>query len=158
MLHAVSTLYQPEPETDTNIYLDRKPGLYLKQTPGKGRGVFCTTDIKKGDTIETTPALVLVDEESPHAEETILNNYVFKIGEISDELREHLGIADIEAATCVVMGIGSYCNHDEQPNAQILWEETEDSLYYSLEAITDIPAGTEICTTYGETWFSDREE
>ena len=31
------------------IILKRKPGLYLKDTGTKGRGVFCTTAIKKGE-------------------------------------------------------------------------------------------------------------
>lgn len=143
---------------DTFTLLDRKPGLYLKHTDTRGRGVFCLTDIKKGETLETTPALILNEEDSAQIESTYLQSYVFKIGDISEELKAACGIDAVDDATCVVMGVGSYCNHSDTPNAQILWEETDGSLLYSLEAIDDIPAGTEIRTTYGETWFSDRDK
>lgn len=142
---------------ENHVFLDRKPGLYLKHTDAKGRGVFATTDIAKGDTLEVTPAIVLNEDQSPQLEETTLNNYVFKLGDVSEEMKQKLDVNDVENAVCVVMGMGSFCNHDEHPNAQILWQEHESGLYYSLEAIADIPAGTEICTSYGDTWFSDRD-
>lgn len=138
------------------IPLDRKPNLYLKQTEQKGRGLFCKDDIVAGEELETTPALILNNQDNSHAEETILLDYVFSLGDISPELQEQSGITQLDETSCVVMGIASYCNHDEEPNAEVIWEETEDSVYYTLRATRDIPAGTEICTSYGEGWFDDR--
>lgn len=144
--------------SQTSIHpLDRKPGLYLKDTPSKGRGLFCETDIKKGETLETTPSIILKESEHGRAEKTILNNYVFAIEELSKDLRRKHGVKDLEEASCVVMGIASYANHDESPNAEVVWEEEDGTLYYSLQATKDIPAGTEICTSYGNGWFEDRD-
>lgn len=136
--------------------LDRKKGLYLKETPTKGRGVFCTTAIRKGEILETTPAIILTEKETECAEPTILNDYTFSIGAVSKKIRNQLKIKKVADISCVVMGIVSYCNHDEHPNAEVEWEETDGSIYYSLRATKNIPKNTEICTSYGESWFSDR--
>jgi SET domain-containing protein len=130
--------------------LDRKKGLYLQESPGKGRGVFCRTDIAKGEVLEVTPALILDGRATDHADKTILANYTFRIGRTK-------GVKSPAAACSVVMGILSYCNHDERPNARIEWEEIDGSVYYLLRATRRIPKNTEICTSYGTGWFSDRE-
>ena len=141
------------------ITLDRKANLYLKDTATKGRGVFCTDDIVFGEEIEITPALILKESDNRKAEKTILLNYVFTTGDISKEMQKNAGIKKLDNTSCIVMGIGSYCNHDdENPNAEIIWEEHNGTLYYTLRATDNIPAGTEICTSYGEGWFDDRQD
>ena len=139
------------------IKLDRKKGLYLADAGHKGRGVFCATDIKKGEVLEWTPTLILNDKESADIEDTTLANYVFQIGGISKSLRKKLKIKNIKDCTGVIMGIISYFNHDEKPNAEIEWEEHNGTLYHYVKALKNIPRNTEICTSYGKTWFKDRE-
>lgn len=137
--------------------LDRRKGLYLKRVPRKGRGVFCRTAIRKGETLEVTPAVVLNDRATTHADKTMLQNYTFVVGDISAQQRKRAGMKKkSEEASSVVFGILTFCNHDEEPNAEILWEEHGDTLYYILKATRDIPKNTEICTTYGPGWFADR--
>ena len=139
--------------------LERKAGLYLKHTTAlKGRGVFCTRAIKAGEELEATPALPLTEAETENAEKTILRDYVFTIGKITKKLQQKLKIKDTEAASCVIMGVATFCNHDEQPNAEIVWEERNGTLYHVLTATKSIPKNTEICTSYGEGWFNDRPE
>lgn len=140
------------------IMMDRKKGLYLKETPGKGRGVFCTSDIKKGETLEMTPAILLDAKGTKDADKTILADYTFQTGHLSKRVRERAKINKTDTCTSVIMGIASYCNHSKKPNAEILWEEIEGGLYYSLKATQAIPKNTEICTTYGGTWFKDRSK
>lgn len=130
--------------------LDRKAGLYLKDTATKGRGVFCKTDIAKGEVLEVTPALILDGRSVDHADKTILGNYTFRIGNAKS-------VKNPAASCSVVMGIQSFCNHDEKPNAEIVWEEIDGSVYYILHATRRIPKDTEICTTYGKGWFKDRQ-
>lgn len=136
--------------------LDRKKNLYLKDTVKKGRGVFCTTAIKKGEYLEVTPAIVFNEQAGNHIDKTVLENYVFMVGDISQKLRDKYKIKKGTDATCVVMGIASFCNDATKPNAEILWQEDDTTLYYILHATHDIPKDTEICTTYGERWFEDR--
>lgn len=137
--------------------LNRRNGLYLKETESKGRGLFCTDTIKKGDILETTPAIILNEKQSAYTNETVLENYVFKTGTISKKLREEAHVKKLRDTNALVMGIASYCNHDEYPNAEVIWDECDHTLYYILRATRSIPAGTEICTSYGQGWFEDRK-
>lgn len=140
----------------TDLLLDRKSGLYLKETPTKGRGLFCTTDIAAGETLEVTPAILLSGTATTHTDKTILRDYVFGIGKLSTATLKKAGLKSMKDVSCVVMGIASYCNSDENPNAEVVWEEENASLYYRLQATAAIPKDTEICTSYGDEWFEDR--
>lgn len=135
-----------------HLIFKRRDGLYMKNVPGKGRGVFCTEDIKKGDVLEITPAIVLDPTETDLADKTILRDYTFAVGDINKKHK----LKHPELSSSVVMGIQAYCNHGEVQNAEISWEESGMTVYYILTAIRDIPADSEICTTYGEGWFDDR--
>ncbi|MDE1152886.1 MAG: SET domain-containing protein-lysine N-methyltransferase [Micavibrio sp.] len=137
--------------------LDRKKGLYLKETATKGRGVFCTSAIKKGETLEVTPALILNERETGHTDKTLLNNYAFTVGPLPKAIRAKAGVKDDGNASCLIMGLMTFCNHDEEPNAEIVWEQIDGTVYHTLQATRSIPKNTEICTTYGEGWFEDRQ-
>ncbi len=137
--------------------LDRKPGLYLKMTATKGRGVFCLTDIKAGEVLEVTPAILLDTAATALVDKTLLHDYKFAAGALTKKQRRIFGIDDPDKSCCMIMGIMAYCNHDEHPNANIFWEELDGTAYHFLEATRDIPKNTEICTTYGEGWFEQRQ-
>lgn len=137
--------------------LSRIEGLYLKHTGSvKGRGVFCTKAIKKGDVLEVTPALLLNEDETNTVDDTHLVNYTFVVGDIPTKVKKKAGILQTDNASSVLLGVMTFCNHDEKPNAEIHWEEEDGTVYYSLIATRDIKKNTEICTTYGEGWFDDR--
>ena len=136
--------------------LDRKKGLYLKHVGVKGRGVFCRTSIRAGEVLEIAPAVILNQPATRHADKTILLNYTFMVGNVSKSQRRQTGLKKAGKASCVIMGIMSFCNHGDHPNAEILWEERDGTLYYFLEATKAIPKNTEICTVYGKNWFEDR--
>ena len=136
------------------LTFQRKEGLYLKPAGAKGRGVFCLTDIKKGEILEVTPALLLDPAATDLADKTILRDYTFAVGEIHKRHK----LKKPELSSAVVMGIQAFCNHGgKEQNAEISWDETTDTVYYILTAKRDIKAGTEICTTYGSGWFDDRK-
>lgn len=142
----------------TLVRLDRKKGLYLKDTADKGRGVFCASDIARGEVLEVTPSLILNRAETRHVDETVLVNYTFTTGKITKRHRDFGRLGSVRHASSVVMGIASFCNHGEKPNAEVVWEEKDGTLYYILRAIRAIPKNTEICTTYGEEWFGTRKD
>lgn len=142
-----------------DIYtLDRKKGLYLKQTTTKGRGVFCISDIAEGEILEVSPAILLDEIATAHADKTILHDYKFKVGEFSHSQRALFRIETPKKSCCIVMGVMAFCNHDENPNADIFWEEDETTVYHFLEATRRIPKNTEICTNYGRGWFTKRKQ
>lgn len=138
------------------IKLDRKKGLYLKDVGHKGRGVFCTDDIAPGSVLEVSPSIVLNETATRDIDKTILVNYTFVTGSISKRLQKQLHIKKTGNCSSVIMGVASFCNHGEKPNAEIIWEEQDGTIYHTLKATRRIPKGTEICTTYGRGWFKDR--
>lgn len=136
--------------------LERKSGLYLKDTPTKGRGVFCTRAIRKGEELEATPTLILTEAETRLIDKTMLVDYVFTIGKLSKKTLGKAIIKKPENASCVIFGVATFCNHCDNHNAQIEWEERDGTLYHVLKAIRAIPKNTEICTSYGEGWLEER--
>ncbi len=138
--------------------LNRKIGLYLKDSGAKGRGVYCDHDIRRGETIEVTASLLLNEADTRRIDRTLLGHYNFLTGQVSKQLRERKRITKSSEASCVILGIISFCNHSKNPNAEVYWEEKHGTLYHSLKARRRIPKHTEICTTYGRTWFSDRKK
>ena len=139
------------------IKLDRKKGLYLKHTDSKGRGVFCMSDIRAGEVLEVTPTIILNEAATNRIDNTILANYTFQLGAISKAHRKRLHVKNIKKCSGVIMGITSYCNHSDDPNAEVEWEEHQGTLYHLVKALRRIPKNTEICTTYGAGWFDDRK-
>ena len=137
--------------------LGRKKGLYLRDTGVSGRGVFCAEDIRKGEILEVTPALLLNEGETKLIDKTMLFNYTFVAGALSKRVRERAHIKNSKNCSCVIMGIISFCNHSDKPNAEVLWEEEDGTLYHSIRATRPIPKNTEICTSYGAGWFDDRK-
>lgn len=143
-------------KTRKKIKLDRKPGLYLNDAGHKGRGVFCMTDIRKGEVLEVTPTIILNEAATEHVDPTILSNYTFQLGAISKRQRKETGVKDISKCSGVIMGIISYFNHTEEPNAEVEWQEEDGTLYHLVRALRKIPKHTEICTSYGEGWLEER--
>lgn len=144
--------------TKKSPQLKRKDGLYLKDTGAKGRGVFCQRDIRPGELLEVTAALVLNEQDTDFADRTRLKNYTFTVGRLSRRLAEAKKLKSTSGASCVIMGIISFCNHSTSPNAEVVWEEKNGTVYHSLRATRKIPRHTEICTSYGRGWFGDRKE
>lgn len=104
--------------------------LEIRQTENKGRGVFSTTNIKRGDLIEMSPVIVLTLEEKDVICQTVLSEYFFEWGK--------------EGA--IGLGFTSLYNHSDTPNAEYLPVMSERSII--INAIKDIPAGEEICINY----------
>lgn len=140
------------------IALDRRKGLYLWPVDGKGRGVFCVTDIRKGDVLEVTPTIILNEGDTNRVDKTRLADYTFQLGGVSKAKQKERGIRNLDKCSGVIMGIISYFNHSDKPNAEVQWEEHDGTLYHQVVALKNIPKNTEICTTYGHGWFKDRKD
>ena len=136
--------------------LTRKDGLYLKDLPDKGRGVFCKYDIKEGEVIEITPSLLLKQKDYPD-QDSIIKNYVFMVEKVSRVVRGLLGVKNNKELSLLVMGVSSFCNNNPYPNLKYEQITTLYTIYFKLTAVKDIPKGTELCINYGENWFSLRK-
>jgi uncharacterized protein len=144
-------------KSEKPLLLGRIDGLYLKMTKTKGRGVFCTRDIKKGEEIEVTPTLVLSERETLLMQKTIMRDYIFTLGKISAAIKKRTGVKKVDDGSTIIAGVMTFCNHDEEPNAEIVWEEKNGGVCHTLMATRKIPKDTEICTSYGKDWFDGRK-
>jgi SET domain-containing protein len=107
--------------------------LEIKETAGKGRGVFARVPFAKDDVIEVVPIILIVPEHWHYIEPTVLERYIFRFGPEG----EHVAVA---------LGYGSIYNHSFQPNAVYLkvWEEQ----IIRFVAIREISEGEEITINY----------
>ncbi|MFX0098774.1 MAG: SET domain-containing protein [Candidatus Hodarchaeota archaeon] len=115
---------------DHLIHNQIKP-LYIKEVSGKGRGVFCSKPIKKGEVIEISPIILIPEADIPLIKKTMLYNYYFECdtGEIA-----------------IALGYASIYNHSFEPNAKYLKDEDKQTI--KITAIQDIQKDEEITMNY----------
>jgi hypothetical protein len=105
--------------------------IRIADVVGKGRGVFATRRILRGEVIERAPVLVIPPGQVKHVEATMLDHYVY------DWQGEQLALA---------LGHGSLFNHGYEPNAVYAKRFDEGVLEYT--ALRDIELGEEILINY----------
>jgi hypothetical protein len=120
--------------------------LYVASVGGKGRGVFCTAPLARGQLVEVCPVILLPRREDGAIKRTTLHDYYFEFS---------------GAHFCVALGLGSLYNHGFTPNA--VYESHAASRTLRFYARRAIPADTEITVNYlgdpeakGELWFKPR--
>jgi SET domain-containing protein len=104
----------------------------IKETEGKGRGVFAVSDIKAGEIIENCPVIILSEADREHISNTPLDDYIYPWKEGDD--------------ACMVLGYGSIINHSYDANAT--WKQDHDKLHMVYKAIKNIKAGEEVTVNY----------
>ena len=122
--------------------------LYVANTREKGRGVFTSRYIAKGDPIEVCPFITLSALDGAYLSYTGLLDYTFELG-------------DPEGALALVLGFGSLYNHARRSNAAYYADAVNNTMSFFAEE--DIPRGREICINYagrsgedGAAWFASR--
>ncbi len=122
------------------------PGLYILETEEKGRGVFTSVPISKGDLIESAPVIIINDEDRKVIHETKLHDYYFLWGNGPEKSTYHAAIA---------LGYGSLYNHSKEANAEFVPVFEEEVIEFV--ATRDIEAGEEILIKYDEGNHADFE-
>lgn len=113
------------------IYSSQRICVSDSEIPKAGRGIFAAKSIKKGETIEQCPVIVLPSKDYPIVKKTTLKNYYFMWGK----------------TTCgVCLGFGSIYNHSYLPNATYKKRISEKVIEFI--AIMDINKGEEITVNY----------
>jgi SET domain-containing protein len=116
------------------------PVFSIRRFKRKGRGLVATEQIPAGVRIVTCPVIVYDDEDAGRISKTRLGDYNFRFGERQNR-------------ACIVLGAISLCNHADEPNAEIVCNETE--LTVTLVALRPIAEGEEICIRYRRPlWFT----
>lgn len=140
-----------------DIELVRKEGLFVKDLPNKGRGLFCKQDIKEGEIIEVTPSYIFDHEKcGDFLNDSNLSDYIFHASrEVSKSLKAIEKYSD--NLSILPLGISLMCNHSPHPNAIYRQIVTRYTIYFELKAKLGIPKNTEICISYGNNWFTKRK-
>lgn len=116
--------------------------IEVRESKGKGRGVFATKEIKKGEIIEVAPAIFLEFSDFFGTSFNKLFNYYFWLDDY----------------VVLALGYGSIYNHSEKNNAE--YEINKDEETVTFRAVRNIKPGEEILFNYrgkakGDTplWF-----
>jgi SET domain-containing protein len=121
--------------------------LTIKESPGRGRGVFAARAFNPGDIIEVCPVIVLSPEDAHRLDPTALYSYYF-------------GWSPDNTGGAIALGYGSLYNHSDTPNAAYHRDEAARAI--TITALRPIAAEEEILITYnfGSTgakpWFEAR--
>ena len=107
------------------------PHLYVANSPGKGRGVFCEVSIAANEVIEIAPVVVLAPDEIENVRKTKLKHYYFEFCD----------------SYCLAFGMASLFNHAAEPN--IAWQTFAPLRAIRFYALRKIAAGEELCLDYG---------
>jgi SET domain-containing protein len=118
--------------------------IEIKESPGKGLGVFATEDIEKEEVIEECLLLKLPIEKGEMS--SLFLDYRFNYPQ-SGEWTEQV----------LPMGYGVYYNHSSTNNAY--WRDHPSIRAFQFVANRKIEKGEEICTFYGDDgyWNDGRE-
>ncbi|MEL6988949.1 MAG: SET domain-containing protein [Bacteroidota bacterium] len=116
------------------------PSLFVAKN-NKGRGIFTTEKINKGDLIEVCPLIIIPKDQVKQIHESKLHDYYFLWGEDQKEI-------------AIALGYGSLYNHQLHPNADFLLDLVNETI--DIFCIKDIGAGEEITINYhGEDGAND---
>ncbi len=124
--------------------------ICVRESPGKGRGVFAQKIFKIGEVIEVSPVIVLPGEEIDSLELTQLYSYYFAWGPESKD-------------AAIALGYGSLYNHSYTPNAR--YYKDFDKCLLTYVCIKDIRKDEEITINYNcdpedknPVWFDVSDE
>eukprot|EP00941_MAST-03F_sp_MAST-3F-sp1_P003673 g3673.t1 len=132
----------------------------IRETKGRGRGLFALCDIPAGTLLERSPCVRIPENEYKFISQTILEHYVFTL---------RGGGGDVLLA----LGMGSMFNHDKNPNVDYrIIPEKNIIEFYAIRKIPEhvadtnngefIKKGTELVIYYGSRpeWdiYTDDEE
>ena len=115
-----------------NGELSAPPGLCIRQTERRGRGVFAARPFAVGEVIERAPVLVIPRAQVAALRGTLLDSYWFWWDE------EHNACA---------LGCGSLYNHDCPANAAFARDIAVAAIVFT--AVRAIAIGEEITINYG---------
>ena len=112
--------------------------LYISQSANKGRGVFTKNAIKADTIVETSPVIVMTNEERQFLDKTTLHDYIFEWQPNGNN------------ACCMALGTIPLYNHSYTSNCEYFMEYDKDTMY--IKTVRDIVAGEELTINYSGDW------
>ena len=112
--------------------------LYLAITEGKGRGVRTRKALKAGTVVETSPVIVMSNDDRKLLDKTLLHDYIFE-WQPAGELK-----------CCMALGWVPMYNHSHRSNCEYFMNYDDDTIY--IQTVRDIKAEEELTINYNGTW------
>lgn len=109
--------------------------LFVSNAGHKGRGVFTSKILKKGDLVEICPVIELSYKEHQTLAGHLLENYAFVWN-------------TRKKSVAILLGFGSLYNHSTKPNTDYIKKIKEGVMVF--KALKTIKAGEEISIDYGD--------
>ena len=104
--------------------------IYSTASKSRGRGVYASENIKKGEIVEVAPILILDFEEFIDTRWNLLFEYYFWLDDY----------------VVLALGYGSLYNHSDFPNAS--YKINQKDKLITFKAVKDIKKGEEISFNY----------
>jgi hypothetical protein len=108
-------------------------GLYIDESPGRGRGVFTAQALDAGMLVETSPVIVMSKEERYLLDQTLLHDYLFEWGTGPNQC-------------CLALGYVSVYNHS--PDANCDYEMDYEKALIRIKTVRPVQAGEELFINY----------
>jgi SET domain-containing protein len=115
--------------------------ITVRQSPGKGRGVFATERIPAGRLIEEAPVIAIPNREIGHLDQIALQDYYFLWGPEQQD-------------AAVALGVCTLCNHSFEPNCQFIRRPEVETICFV--ALRDIAPDEEVTINYNGKPDADR--
>ena len=113
------------------------PCLFIKETPGKGRGIFTDTAIAADVVIETAPVIVMPGKDRPHLDQTLLHDYIFEWG-------------NDKSQCCMALGMVPVYNHSYESNCEYFMDYEQETMM--VKTVRKIKTGEELTINYNGDW------
>ena len=111
--------------------------LYFSDVPGKGRGMFSSEDIAKGEILEVSPVIVLSLDDRVLLDQTLMHDYIFEWGNTGGKC-------------CVALGYISIYNHSPISNCEYIMDYENHTI--TIHSVRYVKAGDELTINYNGDW------
>ena len=115
--------------------------IAVKNTKGRGRGVFALTDIKEGTLLEISPVIVMEKKDRPLLDQTLLHDYIFEWGGEKEQC-------------CMALGYVPLYNHSYQSNCEYEMNFTKQII--TINTVRPVKAGEELFINYNGDWNNEK--
>ncbi|PQJ10932.1 SET domain-containing protein-lysine N-methyltransferase [Flavipsychrobacter stenotrophus] len=118
------------------------PHLYFADTDKKGRGVFTKAALEADLVIESSPVIVMSNEDRQKLDDTLLHDYIFEWQ------------PDGAKMCCMALGWVPLYNHSYASNCEYFMDYDNNTMY--IQTARAIAEGEELTINYNGDW--DNEE
>ena len=108
-------------------------GLFMAESPEKGRGIFTNELILANTIIEISPVIVMPAADRILLDKTLLHDYIFEWG--TDETQ-----------CCMALGFVPIYNHSYDSNCEYFMDYSTETIM--LKTVRNIEAGEEVFINY----------